>query len=123
MIKVKLKELMPVKKRQVKPKFKEGMWVDNYYCGEELTIDDLEEMIGELVIVDYSTYAHPWHKVVRVVEVAPDGNLKRLVYNDGTKSHGSISSSFLGDEVIPAYSKVYVWRLNRKGGKYDSNRA
>ena len=76
--------------------FKDGEWLEEKdddpkkYRGRELTFDDLENMIGQQIVIKSATCSHTWYKVVRVTRMLQDdttyeGFHRRLVYCDKPK--------------------------------------
>ena len=72
--------------------------------GRELSFDELEEMVGRLIVYDCSTQSHEWLKIVRVVEIYhyPDGR-RRLIYSDGTRQHGLVDEMYF----LPTYTGLF----------------
>lgn len=69
-----------------------GTWVEEDMLGDELTFDEITNMVGELIILDKSTDSKSCYKAVKVEEVftTPDGN-RYLRYFDGAKQRGIMS--------------------------------
>lgn len=82
-----------------------GDYVEEH--GRELSFDELEEMVGRLIVYDCSTQSHEWLKIVRVVEIYhyPDGH-RRLIYSDGTKMHGFVDEMYF----LPRYTGLFPAR-------------
>lgn len=85
---------------QEKPKFNPGDWVEKDVVGEELTFDEIVQLIGNLIVMDKSTSAHEWYKVVRVEKiVVVGGNQRRLVYSDGTRQNGLVNEMYFNADM------------------------
>lgn len=100
-----LENLIPKKIKAVKDKISEyygipipGTWVEEDMLGNELTFDEITNMVGEIIIIDQSTESHAWYKAARVERIAIDENGdRRLVYFDGTKQRGIISEMYFDE--------------------------
>ena len=59
--------------------FKPGDWIEVENVGEQLTFDEITQMIDQLIVMDMSTESHEWYKVVEEL-----GNVAYERYgNDG----------------------------------------
>lgn len=68
-----------------------GSWVEKDMLGDELTFDDITNMVGELIIMDMSTESHEWYKVERVEAIIDGSDGKRhLRTYDGSKQRGTV---------------------------------
>lgn len=67
--------------------FKPGDWIEAENVGEQLTFDQITQMVNQLIVMDGSTVSHAWYKVVRVEKIVmvENNTQRRLVYYDGVK--------------------------------------
>lgn len=113
-----LENLIPKKIGAVKNKISEyygipilGTWVEEDVLGEELTFDEITDMVGEIIIIDQSTESRAWYKAARVERIAIDENGdRRLVYFDGAKKRGIISEMYF-DESRKKHERA--WRVKQ----------
>ena len=79
--------------------FQPGDWIEKESVGEQLTFDEITQMIGKLIVMDKSTASHAWYKVVLVEEIVMvDNNTqRRLVYYGGVKQRGLVR--LLGNQI------------------------
>ena len=69
-----------------------GTWVEEDMLGDELTFDEITNMVGELIILDKSTDSQGCYKAVKVEEVFISSDENRCFrYFDGAKQHGTVS--------------------------------
>ena len=113
-----LENLIPKKIKAVKDKISEyygipipGTWAEEDMLGDELTFDEITNMVGEIIIIDQSTESRAWYKAARVERIAIDENGdRRLVYFDGTKQRGIISEMYF-DESRKKHERA--WRVKQ----------
>lgn len=72
-----------------------GSLVEKDMLGDELTFDEITNMVGELIVMDLSTESHEWYKVEKVEEIinGTDGKRHLRTYG-GSKQRGSINEIF-----------------------------
>lgn len=69
-----------------------GTWVEEDMLGDELTFDEITNMVGELIILDKSTDSQSCYKAVKVEEVFISSDENRCFrYFDGAKQRGTVS--------------------------------
>lgn len=89
--------------------FEPGEWIEKENVGEQLTFDEITQMIGQLIVMDKSTISHAWYKVVMVEQIVMvENGQRRLVYYDGVKQRGLINEMYF-DETI--HFPVRAYRL------------
>lgn len=72
-----------------------GSLVEENILGDELTFDEIAEMVGEIIILDRSTESRNWYKAVKVEDVfVSNDNHRHLRYFDGTKQCGIIDEMY-----------------------------
>ena len=49
--------------------FKPGDWIEAENVGEQLTFDEIAQMINQLIVMDMSTVSHAWYKVIMVEKI------------------------------------------------------
>lgn len=59
--------------------FKPGDWIEKENVGEQLTFDQITQMVNQLIVMDMSTESHEWYKVVMVERIVIDNTQRRLV--------------------------------------------
>jgi len=108
-----------VRLKAVKHYFKEGEWLDHddprdqRYIGEELSFEDLTNLVNELIIMTKYTQSRRWLKLVRVHSFtnhpanAIGGYTRNLVYTDGTKSFGRVNEYWFLDNSTSYPVKCY----------------
>lgn len=114
-----LENLIPKKIGAVKDKISEyygipipGTWAEEDMLGDELTFDEITNMVGEIIIIDQSTESHAWYKAARVERIACcENGDRRLFYFDGTKQRGVISEMYF-DESRGKHQRA--WRVKQK---------
>ena len=88
-----------------------GDWVKESDCGEELTFDEMANMVGQTIIISKFTSSLKAYKVVRIERIVlPAGNSSEriLVYYDGVKQRGMISERWFDkNSCFPEFA----WRL------------
>lgn len=86
-----------------------GSWVEKDMLGDELTFDDITNMVGELIIMDMSTESHEWYKVERVEAIIDGSDGKRhLRTYDGSKQRGTVNEIFFDKDC---HNPHRAWRL------------
>lgn len=92
--------------------FKPGDWIEVENVGEQLTFDEITQMIDQLIVMDMSTESHEWYKVVMVerIVMVENNTQRRLVYYDGTKQRGLVNEIYF-DETMLFSARAY--RLKR----------
>lgn len=86
-----------------------GSWVEKDMLGDELTFDDITNMVGELIIMDMSTESHEWYKVERVEAIIDSSDGKRhLRTYDGSKQRGTVNEIFFNKGC---HNPHRAWRL------------
>ena len=88
--------------------FKSGDWIEAENVGEQLTFDEIAQMIGQLIVMDKSTASHEWYKVVMVEQIVmvENNTMRRLVYYDGIKQRGLVNEMYF-DETIRFPARAY----------------
>lgn len=93
------------------PKVKPGDWIEWENVGEQLTFDEITQMIGQMIVMDKSTVSHAWYKVVMVEQIVTvDNAQRRLVYYDGAKQRGLVNEMYF-DENIHFPARAYRLRV------------
>ena len=88
--------------------FKPGDWIEKENVGEQLTFDQITQMVNQLIIMDMSTVSHEWYKVVMVerIVMVENNTQRRLVYYDGAKQRGMVNEMYF-DETMQFPSRAY----------------
>lgn len=88
-----------------------GSWVEKDMLGDELTFDEITNMVGELIVMDLSTESHEWYKVEKVEEIfnGTDGKRHLRTY-DGSKQRGSVNEIFFDKNQ---HRPQRAWRLKQ----------
>ena len=72
-----------------------GSLVEKNILGDELTFDEIAEMVGEIIILDRSTESRNWYKAVKVEDVfVSNDDHRHLRYFDGAKQRGIIDEMY-----------------------------
>lgn len=72
-----------------------GSLVEENILGDELTFDEIAEMVGEIIILDRSTESRNWYKAVKVEDVfVSNDDHRHLRYYDGAKQRGVIDEMY-----------------------------
>ena len=72
-----------------------GSLVEENILGDELTFDEIAEMVGEIIILDRSTESRNWYKAVKVEDVfVSNDDHRHLRYYDGAKQRGIIDEMY-----------------------------
>lgn len=72
-----------------------GSFVEENILGDELTFDEIAEMVGEIIILDRSTESRNWYKAVKVEDVfVSNDDHRHLRYYDGAKQRGIIDEMY-----------------------------
>lgn len=72
-----------------------GSLVEENILGDELTFDEIAEMVGEIIILDRSTESRNWYKAVKVEDVfVSNDDHRHLRYFDGAKQRGIIDEMY-----------------------------
>lgn len=72
-----------------------GSFVEENILGDELTFDEIAEMVGEIIILDRSTESRNWYKAVKVDDVfVSNDDHRHLRYFDGAKQRGIINEMY-----------------------------
>lgn len=81
--------------------FNPGDWVEKDVLGEQLTFDEITQMIGKLIVMDKSTESHEWYKVVLVEKIVmvENNTQRRLVYYDGVKERGLVNEMYFNENI------------------------
>jgi hypothetical protein len=81
--------------------FEPGDWIETENVGEQLTFDEITQMIGQLIVMDKSTASHAWYKVVMVEQIVMVANntMRRLVYYDGVKQRGLVNEMYFNESM------------------------
>ena len=92
--------------------FKPGDWIEVENVGEQITFDEITQMIDQLIVMDMSTESHEWYKVVMVerIVMVENNTQRRLVYYDGAKQRGLVNEMYF-DETMLFPARAY--RLKR----------
>ena len=88
--------------------FKPGDWIEAEYVGEQLTFDEIAQMINQLIVMDMSTVSHAWYKVIMVEKIVmvENNTVRRLVYYDGKSQRGLVNEYYF-DETMPFPVRAY----------------
>lgn len=86
--------------------FKPGDWIEKENVGEQLTFDQITQMVNQLIVMDMSTVSHEWYKVVMVERIVMDNTQRRLVYYDGVKQRGMVNEMYF-DETMRFPARAY----------------
>lgn len=88
--------------------FKPGDWIEKENVGEQLTFDEITQMIDQLIVMDKSTESHAWYKVVMVEKIVmvENNTVRRLVYYDGGKNRGLVNEYYF-DETMRFPARAY----------------
>ena len=83
------------------PRVKPGDWIEKENIGEQLTFDEITQMIGDLIVMDKSTVSHEWYKVVLVEKIVmvENNTQRRLVYYDGAKQRGLVNEMYFNENT------------------------
>ncbi|MGN1417507.1 MAG: DNA-directed RNA polymerase subunit alpha C-terminal domain-containing protein [Oscillospiraceae bacterium] len=86
-----------------------GSWVEKDMLGDELTFEEITNMVGELIVMDMSTESHEWYKVERVEAIidGDDGKRHLRIY-DGSKQRGMVNEIFFDKD---GHRPERAWRL------------
>jgi hypothetical protein len=81
--------------------FEPGDWIEEENVGEQLTFDEITQMIGQLIVMDKSTASHVWYKVVMVEQIVmvENNTMRRLVYYDGVKQRGLVNEMYFNESM------------------------
>lgn len=79
--------------------FKPGDLIEAENVGEQLTFDQITQMVNQLIVMDMSTESHEWYKVVMVEKIVmvENNTVRRLVYYDGTRARGLVNETFFNE--------------------------
>ncbi len=90
------------------PQVKPGDWIEKENVGEQLTFDEITQLIDRLIVMDRSTVSHAWYKVVRVEKIVmvENNTQRRLVYYDGVKKLGMVNEMCF-DKTIRFPARAY----------------
>lgn len=103
---------------------KVGDYVEEEMLGDLLSFDELTEMVGQLVVNDYSTESKNWYKVVRIdkiyTNVVDDSRSVLLIRGPKKNDIGRIDeyafnikgTHTLGDKEVPRAHRM--WRLKQE---------
>lgn len=88
--------------------FKPGDWIEKENVGEQITFDEITQMIGQLIVMDMSTVSHAWYKIVEVEQIVmvENNTQRRLIYYDGKGQRGLVNEMYF-DEKIRFPSRAY----------------
>ncbi len=88
--------------------FKPGDLIEAENVGEQLTFDEIAQMINQLIVMDMSTVSHAWYKVIIVEKIVmvENNTVRRLVYYDGKSQRGLVNEYYF-DETMPFPVRVY----------------
>ena len=88
--------------------FEPGDWIEKENVGEQLTFDQITQMVNQLIVRDMSTESHEWYKVVMVEKIVmvENNTQRRLVYYDGAKQRGLVNEMYF-DEAMRFPAKAY----------------
>ena len=89
---------------------KPGDYVAENQLREELTFDEMAEMVGKSIAFDCSTESHNCYQVVVVekIHIYEDGS-RRLIYYHGKKQRGLVNEMYFNKQLrFPARA----WLLN-----------
>lgn len=106
---------------------KVGDYVEEDMLGDLLSFDELTEMIGQLVVNDYSTESKNWYKVVRIDKIHTndvDGS-RSVAVIDGPKKNdigwiGEYAFNALGTHTLGGKAVLRahrMWRLKQEPAK------
>ena len=86
-----------------------GSFVEENILGDELTFDEIAEMVGEIIILDRSTESRAWYKAVKVEDVfVSNDDHRHLRYFDGAKQRGIIDEMYFSKSQR---SPQRAWRV------------
>ena len=86
-----------------------GSLVEENILGDELTFDEIAEMVGEIIILDRSTESRNWYKAVKVEDVfVSNDDHRHLRYYDGAKQRGIIDEMYFSKSQR---SPQRAWRV------------
>lgn len=91
------------------PKVKPGDWIEKENVGEQLTFDEITQMIDQLIVMDKSTESRAWYKVVMVerIVMVENNTQRRLVYHDRGKQRGMVNEMYF-DETMRFPARAYM---------------
>lgn len=79
---------------------KPGDWIEEEHVGRELTFDEIADMVGKLIVFDYSTESHKWYKVVQAERISTDERGRRtLILYDGMKQRGTVDEMYFDKKI------------------------
>lgn len=88
-----------------------GSYVEEDMLGDELTFDEIADMVGEIIVYDHSTESRAWYKVVKIEGIIDGTDGKRhLRFYDGSKQRGTVNEIFF-DKSQRRPQKA--WRLKK----------
>lgn len=96
--------------------FKPGDWIETGNVGEQLTFDEITQMIGQLIVMDMSTESHAWYKIVMAEQIVmvENNTMRRLVYYDGVKQRGLVNEMYFNESMrFPA--RAYRLKIQQTG--------
>lgn len=90
------------------PRVNPGDWIEKESIGEQLSFDEITQMIGKLIVMDLSTVSHEWYKVVMVEKIVmvENNTQRRLVYYDGKNQRGLVNEMWF-DESVSYPARAY----------------
>lgn len=90
------------------PQVQPGDWIEKANVGDQLTFDEITQMIGRLIVMDKSTASHEWYKVVMVEKIVmvENNTMRRLIYYDGVKQRGMVNEMYF-DETMSFPARAY----------------
>ena len=92
-----------------------GSFVEENILGDELTFDEIAEMVGEIIILDRSTESRNWYKAVKVEDVfVSNDDHRHLRYFDGAKQRGIIDEMYFDKSQR---NPQRAWRLSPSQGR------
>lgn len=102
--------------------FKPGDWIEVENVGEQLTFDEITQMVNQLIIMDMSTVSHAWYKVVMVEQIVMSENntKRRLVYYDGVKQRGLVSEMYFDETFEEEHIYDYQDCMDVIGNNFDN---
>ena len=74
-----------------------GEWIDA--PGDEMTFQQASQMVGKLIVMDYSTESHKWYKVCRLERVSDCENGRRLILYDGKPQRGLADEMYFNKDL------------------------
>lgn len=88
-----------------------GDWIDK--PGQELTFDQACQMVGQLIVSDYSTESQKAYKVVLLEDVIECRGNRRLILYDGKPQRGLEDEHYFKSGKVPYCGGRFPYRAYR----------